>query len=666
MVPHAVSEPQTQEETSMSPFDIISLLGGLALFLYGMRVMGDGLKSGSSGALKAVMERVTNNPVKAFLLGLAVTAVIQSSTATIVITSGLVAAGILSLHQSLGIIVGANVGTTVTGQIIRLLDLDASGTSFLQFFKPSTLAPIALILGIVLIMGFKKKNSQTAGNVAIGFGILFTGLLNMTGAVDALTSSGALEGLISGIGNNHFLGYTVGAAVSFVLQSSSASVGILQAFSQSGLLTFNAVYVIIVGIYLGDCLTTWIVCSIGARAEQKRVGVVNVLYNLMKSALVLIVVAIIHRIGLLNSLWDAVVDSGIIANTNTVFNLVCAIALLPMLGMFERGSKRLVKDDKAPVSRYREKLEALNTAFFDTPALALGSCYDILKTTFTVSRENLRRAFGLLNRFDQKVMEQINADEADVDLMTDEASKYMVNVLPHLAEEGHVAILNQYYRDVTEFERLGDSAVDIAEAAQDMAEQRLALSPAAKAEMAVMEELTERIIENAWMGFEKRDVEAAYRVLPMEEVADEFLDALKENHLQRMSRGECNVLVDSYFTNLLADLKRIAGICANVAVATIVRVSPELANEKHTYFVSLRSGQDEAFNASYAQVRGEFFEKLASVKQSEERAAAGAGALPGSGGVLTITPEQAMAPYDDVEEMLDMQRIAPPDEGSAV
>ncbi|MBQ1415214.1 MAG: hypothetical protein IIY92_04690, partial [Lachnospiraceae bacterium] len=216
------------------------------------------------------------------------------------------------------------------------------------------------------------------------------------------------------------------------------------------------------------------------------------------------------------------------------------------------------------------------------------------------------------------------------------------------------------------FERLGDSAVDIAEAAQDMAEQRLALSAAAKAEMTVMEELTDRIVENAWMAFEKRDVEAAYRVLPMEEVADEFLDALKENHLQRMSRGECNVLVDSYFTNLLADLKRIAGICANVAVATIVRVSPELANEKHTYFVSLRSGQDEAFNASYAQVRGEFFEKLASVKQSEERAAAGAGALPGSGGVLTITPEQAMAPYDDVEEMLDMQRIAPPDEGSAV
>ena len=651
----------------MTIFDIISLIGGLALFLYGMRVMGDGLQSGSSGALKAVMERVTNNPLKAFLLGLGVTAVIQSSTATIVITSGLVAAGILSLHQSLGIIIGANVGTTVTGQIIRLLDLDSSATSWMQFFKPSTLAPIALILGIILIMGFKKKNSQTAGNVAIGFGILFTGLLNMTNAVDALTTSGALEGLIAGIGNNHILGYLAGAGVAFVLQSSSASVGILQAFSQSGLLTFNGVYAIIVGIYLGDCVTTWIVCSIGAGADQKRVGVVNVIYNLFKSALVLAVVAVIHRIGLLDFIWNNVVDSGVIANMNTVFNLACAVVLIPFVGLFERASRRLVKDDQVPVSRFHEKLEALNTAFFNTPALALNSCYDILSTTFTVSRANLTKAFGLLNRYDEKVMTEIDADEADIDLMTDEASKYMVNVLPHLTEDLHVSILNQYYRDVTEFERLGDVAVDIAESAQEMAENRLTLSATAKAEMKVMEELTDRIIENAWQGFENRDVEAAYRVLPMEEVADEFLDALKDNHLKRMSSGECNVLIDSYYTNLLASLKRVAGICANVAVATIVRVTPELANEKHTYFVSLRSGKDEAFNASYDAAREEFFGKLAAVKTSGPSGVVSA--LPGADGTAAgagVTPEQAMAPYDDVEEMLDMQRIAPPDEGSAL
>ena len=282
----------------MSFFDLLTLFGGLAMFLYGMRLMGDGLKESSSGALKVAMEHVTNNPFKAFLLGLAVTALIQSSTATIVITSGLVAAGILSLHQSLGIIIGANVGTTVTGQIIRLLDMDASGSSWLQIFKPSSLAPIALILGIVLIMGTHFKNSRSIGNIAIGFGILFSGLLNMTGAVSNLTESGVFEKLLSGLGGNPLIGYVTGAAVAFVLQSSSATIGILQAFSSSGFLTFKAVYPVIVGIYLGDCVTTAIVCSIGAKEDPRRVGIVNILFNLSETVLVFTVVTIIHSFGL--------------------------------------------------------------------------------------------------------------------------------------------------------------------------------------------------------------------------------------------------------------------------------------------------------------------------------------------------------------------------------
>ncbi len=252
----------------MDIFNIISLLGGLAMFLYGMRLMGDSLKENSSGTLKAVMGRVTDNAFKAFALGVLVTALIQSSTATIVITAGLVSAGILTLHQSLGIIIGANVGTTVTGQIIRLLDIDGSGSAVLRFFQPSTLAPIALIIGIVLIMGSFFKNARSVGNIAIGFGILFSGLLNMTGAVNSLTQSGMIENLFSGLGSNPVLGYLVGAGVAFVLQSSSATIGILQAFSATGLLAFKSIYAIIVGIYLDDCVTTAIVCSIGSFQSQ--------------------------------------------------------------------------------------------------------------------------------------------------------------------------------------------------------------------------------------------------------------------------------------------------------------------------------------------------------------------------------------------------------------
>ena len=283
----------------MNFFDILSLLGGLAMFLYGMRLMGDSLKENSSGTFKNIMEKVTDSAVKAFLLGIAVTALIQSSTATIVITSGLVGAGILSLRQSLGIIIGANVGTTVTGQIIRLLDINASGSSVLRFFQPSTLAPVALIIGIILIMTGIFRNSKSIGNIAIGFGILFSGLLNMTSAVRALQESGVVEQLLSGLGSNPFLGYLTGAGVAFALQSSSATIGILQAFSASGFLTFKAIYSVIVGIYLGDCVTTAIVCSIGANREARRVGIINILFNLSKTVLVLVVITVIHHLGLL-------------------------------------------------------------------------------------------------------------------------------------------------------------------------------------------------------------------------------------------------------------------------------------------------------------------------------------------------------------------------------
>ena len=388
----------------MSFFSLLTMFGGLAMFLYGMRLMGDGLKESSSGALKVAMEKVTNNPVKAFLLGLFITAIIQSSTATIVITSGLVGAGVLTLRQSLGIIIGANVGTTVTGQIIRLLDLDASSGSILQLFKPSSLAPIALIIGIIIIMGCNFKNSRSVGNIAIGFGILFSGLLNMTGAVNALAETGVFESLFSKLGANPFIGYLTGAGIAFVLQSSSATIGILQAFSTSGLLTFKAVYAVIVGIYLGDCVTTAIVCSIGAKAEPRRVGVVNILFNLSETVVVLVVVNIVHAMGLLDWLWDATVDSGIIANTNTIFNLGCAVVLFPMLRVYESLSRKIVKDDEVPENKYKEKLDALSPVFFDMPALALQSCYNLLLTMLLAARANVEKSFHLLEHFRPHVL----------------------------------------------------------------------------------------------------------------------------------------------------------------------------------------------------------------------------------------------------------------------
>ena len=601
----------SNEVLFMDVFDIISLLGGLAMFLYGMRLMGDSLKENSSGALKTAMERVTNNPIKAFVLGLLVTALIQSSTATIVITAGLVGAGILTLHQSLGIIIGANVGTTVTGQIIRLLDLNAAGGSLLRFFQPSTLAPIALILGIVLIMGNFIRNARSIGNIAIGFGILFSGLLNMTSAVNALSSSGMIERLFAGLGDNPLIGYITGAGVAFMLQSSSATVGILQAFSSTGLLTFKGIYAVIVGIYLGDCVTTAIVCSIGAKAEAKRVGLVNILFNLSETVLVLAAVTIIHRLGLLDSLWDRTVNSSIIANTNTVFNMSCAVLLMPMIGIYEKLSRVIVKDETVPEDKYKDELEALTPVFFDTPALALQSCYNLLLAIFRSSRGNIERSFSLLDSFDETVYAELMADEEDIDRLTDRISRYTVELLPHLQLEAHVAILNQYYKVTTEFERLGDHAVNIAAVTENMQQTGTSFSKKGMKDLAVLRELTLRILDETELAFRKRDVDAAKRIEPLVQVSGELISAMKRGHLQRMSTGECNIYADASFTNLMVEFSRIASVCSNVGVATVVRVNPELADHEHLYYDQLHSGSDEEFNTAYEQARSRYFALLA-------------------------------------------------------
>ncbi len=599
----------------MNVFNIITLFGGLAMFLYGMRLMGDGLKESSSGALKGVMERVTGTPFKAFLLGLIMTAVIQSSTATIVITSGLVGAGIISLHQSLGIIIGANVGTTVTGQIIRLLDLNASGTSFLQFFKPSTLAPLALIIGVVILMTGKMKNSNKVGQIVIGFGILFSGLMGMTDAVGSLSESGIIEKLFSRLGENPLIGYLIGAGVAFVLQSSSASIGILQAFSMSGVLTFNAIYAVLMGIYLGDCVTTAIVCNIGAKADSRRVGTANILFNLGKTLLILIGVTLAHRFGLLDGLWSSTVYSGTIANTNTVFNLASALLLLPVMGLFEKVSLKIVKDDPSrerldPKHADLEVLDTLSPVLLTTPALALNSCYKVLMHMFQLSRKNVGRAFDVVKQYDADLLANIRVTEENIDHLADRVSNYLVQVSAHVTAQNHVEMMDHFYSAINEFERLGDHAMNIADCADELHAENTVFSAYALRELEVLRALIGAVMNYAGKAFENCDEKAAKHVEPLEEVVDDIVNAMKQNHLDRLRERKCSVLAGTEFLNLLSDIERISDICSNVGVATIARVRPELKHEIHDYVSRLHEGKDESFNREYHAAHDHYFTLL--------------------------------------------------------
>ena len=592
---------------------VISLLGGLAMFLYGMRLMGNNLKESSSGTLKIVIGKITDNAVKAFFLGVIITAIIQSSTATIVITSGLVAAGVISLDQSMGIVIGANVGTTVTGQIIRLLDLDAKSGSILQIFQPSTLAPLALIIGIVLIMGFNFKRSDNIGNIAIGFGILFTGLLNMTAAVRVFSESGLIDVLFESMGNNPVIGYLTGAGIAFVLQSSSATIGMLQAFSQAGTIPFKVVYVVLVGIYLGDCVTTAIVCSIGAKAESKRVGIVNILFNLSKTVLVLVVVTILHQVGVLDTLWMKAMRSGDIANTNTIFNLGCAITLLPMVGVYKKLSHKIVKDDAVAVGKYADKVTALNPVFFRTPAIAFGGCYDVLNTMFTAARENIERAYSVVYDYDEETVKVISEEEDKIDYLTDCLDKYLIQLSPYVSEDLHVRILKQYHKLVSEFEHLGDFADKIADDATQMHEDGITFTDNARSELTLTKELVDEMMDYTEKAFVKRDVSAAYKIEPLADTLNDLAVTMQDNHLLRLRANTCTVRAGVLFTHILGNVQGIAKTCSNVGVATIIRAGKETDDSTHSYTHNIRQGMNERYNKEYKEVSEKYGQKLAKI-----------------------------------------------------
>ena len=598
----------------MNLFNVISLAGGLALFLYGMRIMGDGLKYGASSSFKKAVEKVTNRPVIGFLMGLAITAVIQSSTATIVITSGLVGAGILSLHQSLGVILGANVGTTVTGQIIRLLDLKADASSWLNFFKPSTLAPIASVLGILLIMAFHFRNSETYGQISIGFGILFTGLLNMTAAVSPLSQSPAFSQLFVNLSHNPILGFLAGAAAAFLIQSSSATVGILQALSFTGALSFGSIYSIIIGIYLGDCVTTAIVCSIGSKPDAKRTGIVHILFNLSEIVMVAIAVTLLHRLGLLDRIWSLPITSGGIANTHTIFKLSTAILMLPFCGLLEKASRVIVKGDLSQGEGIKKYLETLDPKFYSTPTLALSSVHQSVLAMANLACEGASVALEQLTEYDAAKIKLLQENEGEIDTLADAAENYLIHLSPHAETDDTNDQLNYYLRCLSEFERIGDHAINLTDNAAEIAKSSVQFSPIAQQELVVLQEAVLQIMEYANKAFADLDLESARHIEPLEEVIDDLVDTLRGNHTHRLREGLCNVDAGINFLNILTNVERIADQCSNVGVYTIALTDFEIGKTHHDYLRYLHKGGDELFNQEYRDVHEAFFSKLEAIE----------------------------------------------------
>lgn len=591
----------------------IKLLGGLAMFLYGMEIMGDGLKQGSGTALKNVLGKLTHNAFLGLLTGTLVTAVIQSSTATIVLTVGLIGAGILNLRQAVSIVLGANIGTTVTAQIIRLMDIDPSGGSILTFFKPDTLAPVTLIIGIILVMFVKKEASKNVGLIALGFGILFTGLMGMTDAVEPLSESDAFVNILSYFSDMPLLGIITGLVLTVIVQSSSAMVGILQALSSTGVMTFELVYPIIMGINLGTCVTTALVCSIGSSKDAKRTGIVHIVFNTIGTILFMIVMSLIRNAGGFTSLWESVVDSGVIANFQTLFNLITAIVLLPFTGILVKIACKIVKEEEVKEEIYPE-IAALDKKLMISPAVALGEVAKVSATMATVAKDNISRSLKQFVKFDASRSEDINKQEDRLDRFTDAADNYLIELSANIENEGDNRQRNMLMQCIRDIERIGDYATNFDEMAKKMHDSELTFSATAQQEMSILNDAVQEILRLTVVSIENDSEYDARRIEPLEEVIDDMVLLLKNRHTARLCKGICSIDSGLIFMDMLTYLERTADQCSNIAMLMLGKNNEEIMKNHHLYLQELHASDDQSYLAEQENRRVQYLVALENIE----------------------------------------------------
>ena len=594
---------------------IVTLLGGLAMFLYGIEVMGDGLKNSSGEALKRVLEKVTGNVVMGVLTGALVTAVIQSSTATIVLTVALIGAGVLNLKQAVSIVMGANIGTTVTAQIIRLGSIESDGSWLLWLFDTDTLAPIALVAGIVLLMFIKSKNSKTIGDICIGFGVLFVGLNLMTDGVKPLIGTGAFTSFISFLSNPLF-GIAFGLILTVIVQSSSATVGMLQTVASvpgSGI-TFAMAYPVIMGINLGTCVTTAMVCSIGSSKDSKRTGVVHIAFNTIGTILFLTVMTIMQKLEVFGGeFWVRTVDSGTIANFQTVFNLVTAIVLIPFATWLVKLSMVIVKDDK-PVEDRHPELHTLDEKLYNSPTMALAVTVKAVAAMGNIAKVNFEKGCRVLAKYDPVLVSEINQDEDCIDQFTDNTDRFLIGLSKTVESEQDDRQLDMLMQTVPNFERIGDYATNLVELAERLQTESASFSDMAKKELNLICAAVNEILNITVDAFGKGDNEAAKAIEPLEETIDDMVMILKDRHTKRLKNGTCSIGSGLVFMEALTYLERASDQCSSIAVMMLARNNEQILQNHYDYLREIHAGNDVAYLAEKERRREQYIKPLKEIQ----------------------------------------------------
>ena len=595
---------------------IIQMLGGLAMFLYGIEVMGDGLKNSSGDALKRVLEKVTGNVIMGVLTGALVTAVIQSSTATIVLAVALIGAGVLTLKQAVSIVMGANIGTTMTAWITTLAFVESGGDNWLLWlFDTDTLAPIALFIGIILIMFIKGKKTKTVGDICIGFGILFVGLMNMTGAVKGFANNPAFLEVLAGLGDKPILGILAGLVLTVIVQSSSATVAMLQSLAVTGALDFSGVYPIVMGINIGTTLVTAFYCFLGGESrDSKRTGVVHIVFNCIGTVVFMIILSIMQSMNVFGTgFWAMTVNSNVIAIFQTTFNVFTAFLLIPFTNQLVKLSVVLVKEEEEVAPRHPQ-LHTLRENLYISPAVAVGEATKAVAAMGALAKENFDKACQMLRKLDDDVVEQINEDEVCLDQFSDTADHFLIGlskVVETVQDDRQVDMLLQ---TVPNFERIGDYATDLVELAQRMKETKTVFSEKAIRELELVCSAVDEILQITVDAITHDDNERAKAIEPLEETIDDMIMMLRDRHTKRLKAGACSVESGLVFMEILVYLERASDQCSSIAVMMLARNNEHILQNHYDYLNEIHAGSDDDFNNARIKRREQYIKPLKEIQ----------------------------------------------------
>ena len=584
----------------MTIFDVFALCGGLALFLYGMNLMGDGLERKAGGQLKDLLERMTSNTFKGFMLGMGVTAVIQSSSATTVMVVGFVNSGVMSLRQAIGIIMGANVGTTVTAWMLSLTGIE--GSSFLmQILKPSNFSPVLALIGIILYMFTKKSSNKDIGSILLGFAILMTGMEAMSGAVAPLKTMPEFANILL-LFQNPILGVLAGAVLTAIIQSSSASVGILQALCVTGAVTYGAAIPIIMGQNIGTCATAML-SSVGASKNARRTSLVHLYFNVLGTAVCLTAYAIAYYI-VKPAMIFLPIDAAGIAVVHTAFNLITTTVMLPMAGLLEKMAYATIKDDAADEPQQAFELSLLDERLLATPTIAVEQSRLVANMMAEFSFDACRKAMSLLDNFDQNIYDEVVELEGRVDTLEDKMGTYLLALGRESLSEADNSEVALLLHSIGDLERIGDHALGLARTAEEIRHKEIQFSVGAQQDIMTLRMAIADIIGYTVNAFTQHDLAAARHVEPLEQIVDVLRVKMKEGHIDRMQTGTCTQQTGFVYSDLITNCQRISDHCSNLAVSLIRAEVDKM--DAHAYLGSLKAGEDREFVELYSQYKKKY------------------------------------------------------------